>query len=243
MEGPSLVIAKEDLSRFLKKEVTRSSGTLTKLAKNLRHKRLQKIQTWGKLLWLQFPGTLVRVHFLMFGSYRIINPREHRHAKLQLEFGKDKVYFYSCSVKQAEPSELKGLDKTADLHGKSWDGRRAKAKLRKKAEEEVCDLLMDQTIFAGLGNIMKNEILFRCRIHPESRFADLGAKAQAGLARDCRAYSKQFYAWKKKNVLKRNWQIMRKKKCPACQGPVTKRPTGKLARLSHFCRRCQVMEH
>ncbi len=33
----------------------------------------------------------------------------------------------------------------------------------------ICDALLDQTIFSGLGNIIKNEVLFRTRTHPESK--------------------------------------------------------------------------
>ncbi len=32
----------------------------------------------------------------------------------------------------------------------------------------ICDALLDQEIFAGSGNIIKNESLFMARIHPES---------------------------------------------------------------------------
>jgi endonuclease-8 len=123
---------------------------------------------------------------------------------------------------------------------KKWNDLAALKKIRNHPESEAADILMDQNIFSGLGNIMKNETLFRLLMHPEVKIGQLGAPRQRALVREAHAYAWQFYEWKKAHVLKRNWQIMRKKTCPRCGGKVTKKPTGKLKRLSHFCRRCQV---
>jgi endonuclease-8 len=103
----------------------------------------------------------------------------------------------------------------------------------------VCDVLMDQEIFSGIGNIIKNEVLFKLRIHPETRAGELSPKEQGELVKEARKYALQFYKWKKSGELKRNWKIFRKKRCPRCDLPVQKRPTGKGKRLSHFCRSCQ----
>ena len=86
---------------------------------------------------------------------------------------------------------------------------------------------------------MKNEILFRLKLHPETKLGALSAAQQRILVKDCRDYSFLFYNWKKQNVLKRNWLIMRKRTCPECGKAVTKKPTGVLKRLSHFCQVCQ----
>ena len=50
----------------------------------------------------------------------------------------------------------------------SWNATLARKKLRASPEALVCDALLDQTIFAGVGNVIKNEILFRIRLHPLS---------------------------------------------------------------------------
>jgi hypothetical protein len=39
----------------------------------------------------------------------------------------------------------------------------------------VCDALLDQNVFAGVGNIIKNEVLFRIRVHPLSKLGALPA--------------------------------------------------------------------
>lgn len=41
--------------------------------------------------------------------------------------------------------------------------KKAKAKLKATPDELICDALLEQDIFAGVGNIIKNEILYRVR--------------------------------------------------------------------------------
>jgi endonuclease-8 len=98
---------------------------------------------------------------------------------------------------------------------------------------------MDQNIFSGLGNIMKNEILFNLSMHPRTKVEQLTAARQRALVAEAESYAWRFYEWKKINQLKRNWKIMRKRICPTCGRKVKKQPTGKLQRLSHFCSFCQ----
>ena len=239
MEGPSLVIATEDLRQFLKKKVAKASGTANLPLKYLKGQVLLRARSWGKHLILDFSRVSMRIHFLMFGSYRIDNPRPNRFPKMELEIGGSKIFFYSCAIKILEGNYEKDYDWSTDLMSKKWDAKAALAKIRKKPTAEIADVLMDQAIFSGLGNIMKNEILFLLLMHPETKIEELTATRQKEVVKVSRQYSFQFYEWKKANILKRNWQIMRKKVCPRCNRKVVKKPTGKLKRLSHYCPHCQ----
>lgn len=238
MEGPSLVIATEEFAKFEGERVREMEGTAK--VPPLKRKRFLGARSWGKHFLLMFEGEIVlRIHFLMFGSYRIDKPRENRVPKLALEFPSGTVYFYSCAIKQLEEPIEDLYDWTIDTMSPKWSSAKATRKLKAKPSAQVCDVLMDQEIFAGVGNIIKNEVQFRQRLSPETKIEDMSPKQVSALVKDAREYCKLFYKWKKANVLKRNWQIMRKKKCPLCGGPVTKRPTGRLKRISHWCRRDQ----
>jgi endonuclease-8 len=239
MEGPSIVIACEELAPFFKREITLARGTARLPLTQLKGSRLLKAKSWGKHLWLEFSSLSLRIHFLMFGSYRINNPRENRTPKLELKIGDDRIYFYSCAIKVQTQSFKETYDTSRDLMSPNWDVQQARAAVRARSESEVCDVLMDQDIFAGLGNIMKNEILFNLRMHPQARVKQLTPARLRALVKEAEAYAWQFYEWKKINQLKRNWKIMRKRACPVCGRKVQKKPTGKLARISHFCRHCQ----
>lgn len=233
MEGPSLVIASEEFKEFTNKKIIKAIVPAS--IQPLTGQKLLKAESWGKHFLLIFSNQILRIHFLMFGSYRINNPRENRIPKMQLDYKNDTIYFYSCAIKAITKEDLRAYDHSVDLMSDQWDSAKALKTIRAKEKSFVCDILMDQTIFSGLGNIMKNETLFRCQLHPEQRVGELTAKEQKLLVKEAHQYAHDFYEWKKINQLKRHWQIMRKKTCPLCGRKVVKRATGKLKRISHYC--------
>ena len=105
----------------------------------------------------------------------------------------------------------------------------------------VCDALMDQTIFAGLGNIMKNEILYRIQVHPESQVGALPAKKLNSLIKEAQVYAFDFFDWKKQGILRKQWLAHTKKECTRCNIPLVKQHTGLNPRRSFFCTNCQEL--
>ena len=240
MEGPSLVIATEEFKPFLKRKIRSAEGTAKLPFDEIEGTCLTKTRSWGKHFLLFFTKTQLRIHFLMFGSYRIDDPRPDREPKLLLDFGESTIYFYSCAIKAMPKGFEKDYDWSTDLMSEEWDPKAALAKIKEEPKAMVCDVLMDQEIFSGLGNIMKNEILYNLKMHPETRVSDLTPARRRKLVTEAQDYSWRFYDWKKENVLKRNWKIMRKKVCPRCESKVVKAQTGELERWSHYCPRCQL---
>jgi endonuclease-8 len=121
----------------------------------------------------------------------------------------------------------------------SWNEEEVIKKLLKKSDAMVCDALLDQEIFAGAGNIIKNEVLYRMQLQPTTRLRALTKLELRLLVRETRLYSLQFYVWKKQYLLRKNWRIFRKKKCPVCGSEVTREPTGVRKRRSFYCSLCQ----
>jgi endonuclease-8 len=104
----------------------------------------------------------------------------------------------------------------------------------------VCDALLDQNVFAGVGNIIKNEVLFRIRVHPLSTVGALSARKLSELVVQARQYSFEFLEWKKAFVLRKHWLVHTKRTCPRCNIPLTKAHLGTTDRRSFYCERCQV---
>src|SRR3982751_3137814 len=97
-EGPSLIIAREQMISFEGKKVIAVSGN-SKIEKDcMLNQKLLEIKTWGKHLLLCFKGFTVRIHFLMFGTYRV-NEKKDAAPRLSLQFSKGEINFYTCSVK------------------------------------------------------------------------------------------------------------------------------------------------
>jgi endonuclease VIII len=233
-EGPSMLIANEEMSKAIGQKVVKVLGNSQVPIQKLKGQTLKDIGTWGKHLLFFFNKDTLKIHFLLFGSYSINTPKDKRQSRLELHFKSIKIYFYACSVQFLKGHVEEIYDWTKDILSLSWDSEKALKKMQAKPNTMVCDILMDQDIFAGVGNIIKNEVLFNLNLRPERKISSLTTKQQKNLIEEAHSYY-----WKKNYELKKHWNVMRKKYCEVCGGPVTKEVTGKFKRLSHYCKTCQ----
>jgi endonuclease VIII len=237
-EGPSLVIAKEELQQFIGKKVMAVSGNSKIDQQRMVNKKLLDVKTWGKHLLFCFNGFTIRVHFLMFGKY-LVNETKNSRLSLQLKFAKSELNIYTSAVKLIEGPLDSIYDWTADVLNDQWDHKKALKKLRKLDGLNVSDALLAQEIFSGVGNIIKNEVLFRTRIHPYSKIDAIPSRKLSELVKQARIYSFDFLEWKKQFVLKKHWQVHTKRTCPRDGEKIRKEYIGKTARRTFFCDKCQ----
>ncbi|RZL00159.1 MAG: endonuclease [Rubrivivax sp.] len=240
-EGPSIVILKELAAGFAGQTIVQAEGSATIDKARLLKQTVVAIRSWGKHFLIELPGLAVRVHLLMFGSYRINERKEDAAPRLSLHFAEGgELNFYTCSVKLIEGDLDDTYDWRADVMSDQWDPQLALKKLRAMPDALACDALLDQTVFSGVGNIIKNEVLFRIRVHPLSKVGALPAAKLRELVKEARVYSFQFLAWKKALVLKQHWLAHTKSTCPRCDIPFHKAKLGLTQRRSFYCERCQV---
>lgn len=237
-EGPSIVILKEEAAGFAGKKVVSATGNAKIDMARMTGKRLTALRSWGKHFLIVFAGFSVRVHFLLFGSYRI-NERREMAPRLSLQFAAGELNFYNCSVRYIEGDLDAVYDWSADVMSEHWDAAAARRKLRLQPAMLVCDAVLDQTIFSGAGNIFKNEVLFRIRMHPLSEVGALPAHKLHQLVEQVRVYAFEFYAWKKAYVLRQHWLAHTKSLCPRCQIKFKRAHLGRTHRRSFYCERCQ----
>jgi endonuclease-8 len=239
MEGPSLVILREEMRPFVGATIVEATGASRQVdAAEFTGKPLRWIKTWGKHLLLRIGSVTLRVHFLMFGSYRI-NETKDRPAALSMNFADGEVNFYSCSIRPLEHPVKDLYDWRVDVMSRQWDAAHVRALVKAQPDAWVTDVLLDQDVFAGVGNIIKNEVLFNLGLHPETPVRDLEPRALTALVAEARRYSQQFYEWKKEFVLKKNWRIYRKRTCPVCASKVLAKHMGRGERYTYHCPRCQ----
>jgi endonuclease-8 len=132
-------------------------------------------------------------------------------------------------------------DWKADVLSKAWDPKAARRKLKLIPNEMVCDALLNQEIFAGVGNIIKNEVLYRIFLHPETKIKNLPARKLTELITQAREYSFDFLKWKKEFTLKKHWLAHTKRTCLRCNLPFIKKYCGKTQRRTFFCKNCQLL--
>lgn len=239
-EGPSIVLLREAASRFKGHVVRGVSGNSRIDLSPLQGRRVKAVRSWGKHFLLEFSHHTLRIHLMMFGSWRI-DERKPAPARVSLAFDNGELNFYACSVRLIDQPLDDVYDWRADVMNDAWDPKLARRKLKALPDTLVCDALLDQTIFAGVGNIIKNEVLFRIRVHPATRLGDLPPRKLTALITQARAYSFDFLEWKRRFELKKHWQVHTRKVCPLCGGPISKLYMGTTRRRTFFCQKDQVL--
>ncbi|MFZ6656981.1 DNA-formamidopyrimidine glycosylase family protein [Undibacterium sp. TJN19] len=238
-EGPSIRILQETASSFSGKTVKSAHGNAKLDMSRLANQKIKALRTWGKHFLIVFEHFTIRIHLLMFGSYRM-NERKDAIPRLCLSFEDgEELNFYTCSIKYLEGDINDQYDWSADVMSDNWDAAAARKKLRANPSMFVCDALLEQDIFSGVGNIIKNEVLFRIRLHPLSTVGNLSAAKLSELVVQARQYSFEFLEWKKAFVLKQHWLAHTRKICPRCHIPFMKAHLGQKKRRAFYCERCQ----
>lgn len=239
-EGPSLIIFREELLRFVGQKVLEVSGSSKIDQQRLVGKKIKEIRTWGKhMLWL-FDDFTIRIHFLMFGTY-YINSSKEAVPRLYIRFQKDELNLYSTAIKMVEEPLDDIYDWKADVLSTKWDAKAARKKLKAIPDTMVTDALLDQTIFSGVGNIIKNEVLYRIKVHPESLVGALPPRKLTEMIKEASGYSYEFLAWKREFVLRKNWKVHTKKTCERDETKIAKEYLGKTNRRTFFCPTCQKL--
>ncbi len=249
-EGPSIALLREKFGVFVGKKILRVEGNTPIAKERLVGQRIVGVRSFGKHFLIELPTFSLRVHLLMLGSY-CINERKDKPIRLGLGFVKGaEANFYSCSVKFIEEPLDAIYEWRGDVMADAWDPALARKKLRALADTLVCDALLDQDVFAGVGNVIKNEVLFRIRVHPLSTMGGLPPARLRDLVTHARQYTFEFFEWKKADVdgdktvwqgdtLSRHWLVHNKKICPRCNIPLIRAHLGELDRRSFYCENCQ----
>ncbi|MCQ4165530.1 DNA-formamidopyrimidine glycosylase family protein [Tahibacter harae] len=240
-EGPSIVILREEAAHLAGMRITHVSGNARIDLGRLQGRTIVALRSWGKHFLIELDGFSVRVHFLLFGSYRIDERRDNMKPRLSLRGAAGELNLYACSVRLIEEPLDQVYDWRVDILSERWDAALARRKLAAQPALLACDAVLDQDIFAGAGNIIKNEVLFRIRLHPLSQLGAMPARRRAELVRAVRDYAFDFLAWKKAYVLRKHWQVHAQRRCPRCQIPLSLAVLGRTRRRSFFCAQCQVL--
>ena len=80
-EGPSIVILKQQAAQFAGQVVRAVSGNSKQDLQRMEGQRVHALCSWGKHFLIAFDGFAMRVHFLLFGSYRIDERKTNANGK------------------------------------------------------------------------------------------------------------------------------------------------------------------
>jgi len=147
--------------------------------KNLIGRKLKDISTKGKFLIFRFDDLYLVSHLRMEGKYFIkgLNDPIEKHEHIVFEFDDISVRYHDTRkfgrmILVKDLNDYKSLDKVGL---EPFDVKMTADLLRDnlKSKLPVKELLLDQSIMAGLGNIYVNEVLFAAKINPLKKGEDI----------------------------------------------------------------------
>ncbi len=191
-EGPSILHLKNQLKPFTGKIVKKAGGYGKMPTAWINGKKLLGIHTWGKHLLFEFTNGTVRVHLGLFGDI-LVNERKKVNRSFFLEFAKGEINGYVVRATKLEGKPADEYDWRVDILSEEFDPKSVKSLLKKHSEKTIDDILMDQNIFSGVGNKIRNEALYRAGIHPLSIIGKIPAAKITRLIREVVAYAKIFF--------------------------------------------------
>ncbi len=166
-EGPAILHLRNKLNPFVGKTVKQAGGYGPMPTAWLKGQKLLSIDTHGKHLFFIFKEGTVEVHLMLFGRF-LINDRNKVNRKFYLNFGKEEINGYVVQAKKIEGDWRDKYDPRVDILSKDFDKAHVKKLLKEHADQRIDEVLMNQQVFAGVGNKIRNEALYLAGIHPES---------------------------------------------------------------------------
>ncbi|XP_078601967.1 endonuclease 8-like 3 isoform X4 [Branchiostoma floridae x Branchiostoma japonicum] len=175
----------------------------------------------------------------MNGSVQIKGHRNKAFQKtsepvLTLTLTVDTVSFHDCTVQIRSSSDChdKYLQfQSLDICSTHFSLSQATRTVSCHGDRMLCDVLLDQSVLPGVGNIIKNEVLQLKEEHVKH------------LVKMTRDFSMLFYKCRKEGrALSRHCKVYNRQWCGQCQGRITVCRMGENGRMTYFCEGCQTRD-
>ena len=234
-----------------RKRIFRDSNTQA-LVRHLTGSRFLRSESWGKQMLFEFSGdSAIGIHLGMTGKLRIeprsFRPEKHDHlvlhqAKRALVF-RDARLFGRVRFHHGKTPPTWWRAGGPDIHSAAFNQKFFDGFLKRHARAPIKSVLLLQSGFAGIGNWMADEILWRAKIAPATSAGRLSVARRARLFRETK-----FVAAESLRIIApefgdppRDWLIHQKWKrngvCPRHRTPLRKAMIG--GRTTAWCPKCQ----
>ena len=271
-EGDTIFRAARTLHRALAgKPVVRFESVFPHLSRvhddaSLTGRTIENVRAAGKHVLMQFSGDLLlRTHMRMNGSWHIYRPGEAwqrpRHA-MRIVIATADFVAVGFDIPVAEMIRAKELAKHdelrrlgPDLLAETFDAVEARRRIRERESSEIADVLLNQRVLAGIGNVYKSEVLFSCGVNPFTKVASLDDRQLDCLVATARrflranvtdtlaamtTYTGFRRTTRRSDPKERLWVYGRAgDPCRTCGTSIKIRAQGRDARLSYWCPICQ----
>jgi len=229
-----------------------------------------EVESRGKWLLMHFSaGGTLATHMLMSGSWHIYRPGERWQkpsgtARIVIENSEYHAIGFNVPVAEMHTPQSIARDRRipapgGDLLRAGFDADAALARILAHPDEAIADVLLDQRVLAGVGNVFKSEVCFVTGLNPfrkvrtltEAEVREAIATARRQLRSNVLEDSGDtIVTWRgagrrttnQSNPAESLWVYGRSgEPCRKCGEPIRSRLQGFDARITFWCPHCQPM--
>ena len=225
---------------------------------------VERIDVLGKHMFVYIePRKVLHVHLGMNGRWRSFPGGATKRfppgsAVAILGTGDDAYVCFRAAFARLrpidDPSVRRALESLGpDLLDPNFDLDRAVRRSMAASEGRVAEVITDQRVVAGIGNVYKSEVLFLCGIHPftpagqvtAAQWAEIYTCAaelmRANLISGRRSTTATHKAARHPGGVERHWVYRRRAApCLRCKTPIERSTEGEMSRSTYWCPRCQT---
>ena len=203
----------------------------------------------GKHLLIRFDnGLAIHSHMRMRGAWHLYRPgepwrRPAWQAKAVLETDESVAVCFSAPIVELVRDEASTVGHLGpDILADTWSVADVVARAR-NAPGPIGELLLDQRVTAGVGNVYRCEAMWQCRVNPWTSSGELDDDTLARLFETAReamrsnlagGWGRRFPGYGKAAVHGRGGRP-----CPRCGTRIKVRAQGEQARMTYWCPTCQ----
>ena len=256
-EGDSLYQAARLLKPLVGETALGVAGSVRAMSEwgnRLSDRTIVEVRSHGKHLLVHFAGDLsLRTHLGMTGQWHLYVPGDRWRktpgkARVIIESEEHTAVCFAAPDVSAGPTatiEAEIAHLGPDLLADEFDPVAAVRRAATSQADTAADLLLDQRVMAGVGNVYKSEVLFLERLDPQTLTSELGTQGIEALASRARRL-----LWVNRSRGVRNttgygrganlWVYDRAgRPCRRCGTTIKREDLGEHGRSTFWCPRCQ----
>ncbi|XOB42735.1 MAG: DNA-formamidopyrimidine glycosylase [Candidatus Nealsonbacteria bacterium] len=263
------------------KKLVKKPGSFENFKQHLKGRKAEKIKRRGKNILINLSGNkILLIHqkmtgHLLFGKWQMkkgkwiskikgpmLNDSRNDYLRFIIFFEDGKQLALSdlrkfAKIELWDKNELKVSESFKKLGPepleKNFTFEKFKQALGKKRKGKIKQVLMNQNVIVGIGNIYSDEILWRSKIHPFKDVSNLSNTELKRIYQSMKVILKKAVELKGTSIsdfrlvdgtkgfyeLKRKVYRKEGEKCPRCKSEIKRKKIG--GRSAHFCPQCQKL--
>jgi formamidopyrimidine-DNA glycosylase len=171
-EAPEIFYLKELIKSKILNHKIKNIVSNTKSTVNLpKESKVNDVDCKGKLLWIKTKDYYIHLHMMISGWLVFEKPKIN---KYEFVFDNMTIYmddqrrFSKVKIIKSEKEHQEELDRLGLSFIKNEVSKKQFIDIVSNSNKNISALMLDQTIFCGIGNYIRNEVLYMVKINPKA---------------------------------------------------------------------------